>query len=56
MLGEEPNKVPPKQYEGKKYNQRKSWNKNQELRQQRQYYLFHGENKGHITRDCPEAK
>jgi hypothetical protein len=24
----EPNKAPQKQYEGKKYNQRKSWNKN----------------------------
>jgi len=25
-------------------------------KKQRQYCFFHGENKGHITRDCPDAK
>ena len=52
----EQNKASQKQYEGKKYNQKKSWNKNQEPRQRRQYCFFHEENKGHITRDCPDAK
>jgi len=50
------NKASQKQYEGKKYNQKKSWNKNQEPRQRRQYCFFHEENKGHITRDCLDAK
>ena len=49
------NKASQKQYEGKKYNQKKSWNKNQEPRQRRQYCFFHGENKGHITKG-PDAK
>jgi len=52
----EQNKPSHKQYEGKKYNQRKNSNKTQEPRQWRQYYFFHGENKGHITRDCSDVK
>jgi hypothetical protein len=51
-----PSKAPQKQYESKKYNQRKHWNKNQKPRQRRQYYFFYGKNKGHITRDCPDTK
>jgi hypothetical protein len=39
-----------------KYNQRKNWNKSQKPRQRRQYCFFHGENKGHIIRDCPDMK
>jgi hypothetical protein len=31
-------------------------NKNQEPRQRRKYCFFHRENKGHITRDCPDVK
>jgi hypothetical protein len=50
------NKTHQKQFEDKKYNQRKNWNKNEEPRQRRQYYFFHGGNKGHITRDCPDTK
>jgi hypothetical protein len=56
MLEVAPNKAPQKQYKGKKYNQRKKWNKNQESKQRRQYCFFHGDNKGHITKDCPDAK
>jgi hypothetical protein len=56
MSEKEQNKASQKQYEGKKYNQRKNWNKNQEPRQWRQYCFFHGENKGHITRDCSDVK
>jgi hypothetical protein len=30
--------------------------KNQKQRQRKQYYFFHGEDKGHVTRDCLDAK
>ena len=56
MSEAEQNKASQKQYKDKKYNQRKSWKKNLEPRQRRQYCFFHGENKGHITRDCLDAK
>jgi hypothetical protein len=56
MQEAEQNKPSRKQYEGKKYNQGKNGNKSQVPRQRRQYCFFHGENKWHITRDCPDAK
>ena len=36
--------------------QNRGWQKNQKQRQQKQYCFFHGEEKGHSTRDCPDAK
>ena len=32
------------------------WQKNQKQRPRKQYCFFHGEEKGHSTRDCPDAK
>jgi len=36
--------------------QNRGWQKNQKQRQRKQYCFFHGEEKGHSTRDCPDAK
>jgi len=36
--------------------QNRGWQKNQKQRQQKQYCFFHGEEMGHSTRDCPDAK
>ena len=34
----------------------RGWQKNHKQRQRKQYCFFHGEEKGHSTRDCPHAK
>jgi len=36
--------------------QGKNWNRNQSQKQRRPYCVFHGENAGHSTKDCPETK
>jgi hypothetical protein len=45
-----------RQYQGKSNVQGRTWNKNPRQRQWKQYYFFHGEEKGHVTRDCLDAK
>ena len=48
--------MPLGQYEGKGNSQRSNCNRNQNQRQRRQYCFFHGENKGHTTKDYPDTK
>jgi hypothetical protein len=38
-------------YQGKGNIQGRNWNKNPRQRQRKQYFLFYGEEKGHVTRD-----
>jgi hypothetical protein len=42
--------------QGQQGYQGKNWNKNHSQKQRRPYCVFHGENTGHSTIDCPETK